>query len=114
MRVSISVGEGHLSHCLLLLRFLLTALVAATGIPEYRRDHAIAMVRFAKDCINSMKGSVRVLEKTLGPGTGNLGIRVGLHSGPVSFRILVSQSALRSSTRYVLNVSLSFRCLAHF
>ena len=58
--------------------------VAACGIPDPRRDHAVAMARFARDCRASMMSLMTDLEITLGPDTGELGLRVGLHSGPVT------------------------------
>ena len=49
---------------------------------EPRKDHAIAMARFAKDCMQRMKVLVVKLEVPLGPGTADLSMRFGLHSGP--------------------------------
>ena len=40
--------------------------VAAAGLPEPRKDHAVAMVRFARDCITMMRGLAKDLETTLG------------------------------------------------
>ena len=62
--------------------------VAATGIPTYRKDHAIAMVRFARDILNQMHILSRELEVTLGPDTGDLNLRIGIHSGPVTAGVL--------------------------
>mmetsp|Transcript_6695 Transcript_6695/g.18743 ORF Transcript_6695/g.18743 Transcript_6695/m.18743 type:complete len:85 (-) Transcript_6695:1441-1695(-) len=42
------------------------------------------MARFAKDIVVSMSMLVQQLEVTLGPDTTDLGIRVGIHSGPVT------------------------------
>jgi class 3 adenylate cyclase len=58
--------------------------VAACGLPDPRRDHAVAMARFARDCRACMMSLMNELEVTLGPDTGELGLRVGLHSGPVT------------------------------
>ena len=58
--------------------------VAATGLPEPRRDHAVAMARFAKECLSKMQGLTRRLEVTLGPDTADLAMRMGIHSGPVT------------------------------
>ena len=44
--------------------------------------HAVAMARFARDCFNRMHELTRKLEISLGPDTGDLGIRIGIHSGP--------------------------------
>lgn len=40
--------------------------VAASGIPEPRRDHAASIVRFARDCINCMRKVATSLELSLG------------------------------------------------
>jgi hypothetical protein len=58
--------------------------VAVTGLPDPRRDHAVAMARFAKDCMHKMWKISSQLEVTLGPDTGELSMRMGLHSGPVT------------------------------
>lgn len=62
--------------------------VAACGVPESRKDHALVMARFARDCLMAFGDVVRQLESELGPDTGDLGIRVGLHSGPVTAGVL--------------------------
>ena len=38
--------------------------VAATGLPDPRKDHALAMVRFARDCLNGMQTVLKELEGT--------------------------------------------------
>ena len=40
--------------------------VAVTGLPEPRKNHAVAMARFAHACLVRMKEIVRKLEVTLG------------------------------------------------
>ena len=55
--------------------------VAVAGLPEPRKDHALAMARFASDALLAMQVIVKRLELTLGPDTGDLGFRIGLHSG---------------------------------
>mmetsp|Transcript_2536 Transcript_2536/g.6381 ORF Transcript_2536/g.6381 Transcript_2536/m.6381 type:complete len:1225 (+) Transcript_2536:138-3812(+) len=62
--------------------------VAATGLPEPRIDHAVAMVRFAKDCMFKMQVLTRTLEVSLGPDTADLAMRMGIHSGPVTAGVL--------------------------
>ena len=62
--------------------------VAATGIPTYRKDHATAMIRFARDIMLEMNALVKKLEVTLGPDTGDLKLRIGIHSGPVTAGVL--------------------------
>ena len=48
--------------------------VAVCGLPEPRRDHAIVMARFARDCLVKVKQLVGQLELTLGPDTSELGM----------------------------------------
>jgi class 3 adenylate cyclase len=62
--------------------------VAVSGLPEPRQDHAITMARFARDCIAKHMAAVKKLESTLGPETGDLRLRVGLHSGPITAGVL--------------------------
>jgi class 3 adenylate cyclase len=62
--------------------------VAVVGLPTPRKDHAVVMVRFASDCRDAMMIVTRKLEVTLGPDTGNLELRFGLHSGPVTAGVL--------------------------
>lgn len=46
------------------------------------------MCRFARDCLVKMKKLAKTLEVTLGPDTGDLSLRIGLHSGPVTAGVL--------------------------
>ena len=62
--------------------------VAVSGLPEPRQDHAVTMARFARDCIAEHTVAVKKLESSLGPETGDLRIRVGLHSGPITAGVL--------------------------
>ncbi|CAB9500133.1 Receptor-type guanylate cyclase gcy [Seminavis robusta] len=62
--------------------------VAVAGLPEPRKDHATVMARFARDCLNAINDLTKRLEITLGPDTGDLSMRVGLHSGPVTAGVL--------------------------
>mmetsp|Transcript_6702 Transcript_6702/g.18773 ORF Transcript_6702/g.18773 Transcript_6702/m.18773 type:complete len:141 (+) Transcript_6702:1023-1445(+) len=71
----------HISSCNILD-------VAVTGLPSPDKEHAINMVRFARDCVSKMKELTRKLEITLGPDTGDLSIRCGLHSGQVTAGVL--------------------------
>jgi class 3 adenylate cyclase len=62
--------------------------VAVTGLPTPRKDHAVVMARFAKDCMAKCRTLVKKLEVTLGPDTGDLQMRMGMHSGPVTAGVL--------------------------
>lgn len=62
--------------------------VAVCGVPEERKDHAITMVRFARDCLNAMYTTLNQLTIELGPDTNELGMRIGLNSGPVTAGVL--------------------------
>ena len=92
--------------------------VAVTGLPEPQEDHAIIMARFARDCKNRMNEVTRQLELTLGPDTGDLAMRFGLHSGPVTagtYLILFAYYCLRrfSLTRLrAINTLFGNRCAA--
>lgn len=43
--------------------------VAVAGLPDPRHDHAVVMIRFARDCLNHMNSLATKLSLTLGPGT---------------------------------------------
>jgi hypothetical protein len=45
----------------------------------------VAMSRFAFDCMLQVLRLTKQLESTLGPDTGDLSMRMGLHSGPGMF-----------------------------
>uniref|UniRef100_A0A7S3DMI4 Guanylate cyclase domain-containing protein n=1 Tax=Entomoneis paludosa TaxID=265537 RepID=A0A7S3DMI4_9STRA len=62
--------------------------VAVCGLPEPNKDHAMAMAKFARDCMEKMDSLVHRLEAKLGPDTGDLSMRFGLHSGPVTAGVL--------------------------
>ena len=62
--------------------------LAVTGLPTPRDDHAVAMVRFAHDCLVRMRVVAEELTLELGPGTEELTMRFGLHSGPVTAGVL--------------------------
>ena len=55
--------------------------MAATGLPQPRKDHHVVMCRFALECLRKMHTMRITLEKTLGPDTADLDMRFGLHSG---------------------------------
>lgn len=58
--------------------------VAAAGLPVARTEHAVVMARFARDCMYKMWELSKELEVTLGPESGHLSMRMGIHSGPVT------------------------------
>ena len=60
--------------------------VAVAGLPEARKDHALAMSRFAFETLRTVHEVTKRLELTLGPDTGDLGVRIGLHSGVGKYR----------------------------
>lgn len=62
--------------------------VAVAGLPEPNQDHAVVMAVFARECLDQMKELCKKLEVFLGPGTADLALRVGLHSGPVTAGVL--------------------------
>jgi class 3 adenylate cyclase len=62
--------------------------VAVAGLPNPRKDHAVVMARFARECMHRMLHLRRKLEVILGPDTGDLSMRFGLHSGPVTAGVL--------------------------
>jgi class 3 adenylate cyclase len=55
--------------------------VAVCGIPDARKNHALLMCRFARDCLHAMRKLVVEMSDTLGPDTLELKLRIGLHSG---------------------------------
>jgi class 3 adenylate cyclase len=67
--------------------------VAVTGLPAPQELHAVIMVKFARDCLKSMQELSQSLEVELGPDTGDLSIRIGMHSGPVTAGVLRGQKS---------------------
>jgi hypothetical protein len=57
--------------------------VGATGIPKPQQNHAVIMATFSRRCLDKVLSLLTDLEETLGPGTSELGMRFGLHSGPI-------------------------------
>jgi class 3 adenylate cyclase len=62
--------------------------VAVTGLPEPVKDHSVIMCRFARECLTQFNHLVTQLEVILGPDTGDLNVRIGIHSGPVTAGVL--------------------------
>ena len=52
--------------------------LCVTGLPEPRKDHAIVMAKFARDCLKKFHFICDQLETFLGPDTGDLGLRIGV------------------------------------
>lgn len=48
----------------------------------------IQVAKFARECLEVMNKVTHELEATLGPDTGDLTIRTGIHSGPVTAGVL--------------------------
>jgi len=51
------------------------------------------MARFATNCLTKMNSLLHSLEVELGPDTAELGMRFGLHSGPVTAGVLRGERA---------------------
>lgn len=62
--------------------------MAVTGLPDPNKNHAVAMARFSYECLIRMQDLTKELEVTLGPGTTDLALRIGMHSGPVTAGVL--------------------------
>ena len=67
--------------------------VAVAGLPDPQPDHALIMCKFAQKCLHRFSELSKELELSLGPGTADLGLRVGLHSGPVTAGVLRGERA---------------------
>mmetsp|Transcript_32070 Transcript_32070/g.47359 ORF Transcript_32070/g.47359 Transcript_32070/m.47359 type:complete len:1480 (+) Transcript_32070:183-4622(+) len=67
--------------------------VCVTGLPNATADHAVIMAQFSQVCMGIFSDLVKELELQLGPGTADLGLRVGLHSGPVTAGVLRGEKA---------------------
>ena len=67
--------------------------VAVTGLPESNKDHAIVCARFAWEVLHQTSNLTKALEVSLGPGTSDLQLRVGLHSGAVTAGVLRGEKA---------------------
>ena len=61
--------------------------------PEPQAKHAVIMAKFAWDCLIRINEITRELEVTLGPDTGDLSMRFGLHSGAVTAGVLKGDRA---------------------
>ena len=81
--------------------------VAVAGLPEKRDDHAVVMARFSRDIRQKMNDLTKQLELSLGPDTGDLSLRIGLHSGPVTAGVLRGEK-----TRFQLFGDVSFATIS--
>jgi len=90
--------------------------VAVTGLPEPQKTHATIMARFAWDCLNRIGEVTKELESTLGPDTGDLSMRFGLHSGAVTAGVLKGDVSIEERMMLPINCFLtrsSFPPLCH-
>jgi class 3 adenylate cyclase len=51
------------------------------------------MAKFASSCLDHMTVTSKILERSLGPGTADLTLRLGLHSGPTIAGVLRGEKA---------------------
>ena len=85
--------------------FWLVSDVAVVGLPDPRKDHAVIMARFARDCMQTVGDLTKKLEVTLGPDTGDLQIRIGLHSGPGTCHLISLHWVFLFEARWTLIAS---------
>jgi hypothetical protein len=69
-------------------------MTTVAGLPEPRYDHAVVMVKFAKQIITKMAIVTSELETFLGPGTSSLTVRAGVSNTP---RIILKNKLVRLS-----------------
>jgi len=62
--------------------------VACAGLPVRQPKHAVIMAKFAKKTLKRYETLIKKLETYLGPDTVELGLRMGIHSGPVTAGVL--------------------------
>eukprot|EP00980_Cylindrotheca_fusiformis_P014637 scaffold3974_cov140-Cylindrotheca_fusiformis.AAC.9 len=62
--------------------------VSVVGLPEPVENHAVVACKFARNCKTKMKEVTAKLEVSLGPDTGILDLRTGIHSGQVTAGVL--------------------------
>lgn len=61
-----------LLQIILLIIMISDCYVAACGLPDLRKDHAVVIARFARDCLQKTMELTRRLERTLGPDTSDV------------------------------------------
>ena len=64
-----------------------------TGFFLCSLQKALRMARFARDALLKVNDLTHVLEATLGPDTGELRMRFGMHSGQVTAGVLRGQKS---------------------
>eukprot|EP00956_Cyclotella_meneghiniana_P004673 scaffold5763_cov23-Cyclotella_meneghiniana.AAC.3 len=65
--------------------------IASAGVPYPQKDHAIVITEFAECC--RQKANELFIELSPKLKTRNLGIRIGIHSGPVTAGVLRGDKA---------------------
>lgn len=83
--------------------------VAVTGLPDPRDDHAIVIAKYAVRCLLKFNVLTKRLEANLGPGTASLGMRFGLHSGPVTAGVLRGEKSRFQLFGDTINVVSNFQ-----
>jgi Adenylate and Guanylate cyclase catalytic domain len=68
-------------------------LTAVYFCADQRDDHVEAITRFARTCLLRTNQLTSALDATLGPGTSELALRFGIHSGPVTAGVLRGEKA---------------------
>ena len=51
---------------------------AVVGLPKPRKEHAVVMAKFAEEILSDFSSVTSTLDNKLGPGTSNLGLRIGV------------------------------------
>jgi class 3 adenylate cyclase len=87
--------------------------VAVCGLPESNKFHALKMAKFASICIDEMTIITKRLELLLGPGTADLALRLGLHSGPTIAGVLRGEKARFQLFGDTVSDLTSIFCLEH-
>jgi len=62
--------------------------LAVCGLPEPCKKHALYVASFARDCLEKTSVLAHQLIPSLGPETGELTVRIGMHSGPITAGVL--------------------------
>jgi class 3 adenylate cyclase len=62
--------------------------LAVAGLPDPQPNHALMMARFACECRLKINQITKELEVSLGPDCGELRMRFGMNSGPVTAGVL--------------------------